>query len=96
MNPHFRFVLGNLLVYYSFYGLKYVDRYSRNIALYCLAALQALSVGAYFILPRSKVQVKEDYGVWRTMKRSWTMLMSPQMLWLCLSLLYNGRFSICK
>lgn len=85
-------MLGNFFVYYSFRGLKYVDRSSRNIALSCLSALSGLGVLAYGVLPRSKVKVKEDYGAWKTMKKSWTMLMSPQMLWMSLSLLYNGQF----
>lgn len=88
----FRSLFGNICVYFSFYGQKYIDRFTRRTSLYCLVAINAAAVIAFAFLPKSinKSDGKRT-GPIEMFKVMWSLSKEKRVMWLCVYLIYAGN-----
>lgn len=85
-------MVGNVFVYFTFHGKKYIDKSTRTTTIFGLVAINILALFVFIALPKSRNshQVK-DYGPIKTVKKSLKILFTPRMLWLTLAFCYAGK-----
>lgn len=91
-NDFYRSMLGGIFVYIKFQGLNYLDPTTRRTTVYGLVALNVVAIFAFMFLPKSAGGqiAPHEYGPLKTMKKSFSILISTRMLWLAVACSYAG------
>lgn len=89
----YRELIGNIFVYFVFKGKIYIDRATRNMAIYCLLGINVVSIIAFALLPKPTTAfTATGFGPLKTIEKCWKVLFSTRMMWLTPTFIYAGKF----
>lgn len=87
----YREAVGNIFVFYNFHGKKYINQSTRRTTIYGLIGINILAVVSFTCLPKpNNSQDVKQYSPIKTIKKSFSVLTSPKMMYLTVTFCYAG------
>lgn len=90
---HFRQIFCNIYVFFAFEGKEYINQLTRRKVVFGVLGVVAVSGITFIFLPKTtKDSSGEPQSFVTTIKKTWKMLVTPIMLWMCIAIVYFGKY----